>query len=119
LIASGEQLAQRAKDRQTFLNDYLGKNNYIPSGWEAKFEEKHPIGSYIARAVVSALPPSERTKLKDDTRLLRDRRNDFMKAEKSGDDAETSKARNKYITVKDNFNRRYGGTADFFAFGRM
>lgn len=119
LIASGEQLAQRAKDKQAFLNDYLAKNNYIPAGWEAQFEQKHPIGRYIANAVVSALPPSERAKLKDDTRLLRQRRDDFMKAEKSGDDADAVKARNKYITVKDNFNRRYGGTADYFAFGRM
>ena len=119
LIASGEQLAQRAKDKQTFLNDYLSKNNYIPSGWETKFEEKHPIGSYIARAVVSSLPSEQRENLKIGVKQLRTRRDEYMKAEKGGDAAEISKARDNYTRARNGFNRHFGGTADYFAFGKM
>jgi len=119
LIASGEQLAQRAKDKQTFMNSYMGKNHQFGAGWEDQFEQKHPIGSYIARAVVSALPPEERAKLGVDTKQLRLRRDEYMKAEKAGNDAETSKARDNYTRARNGFNRKYGGTADYFAFGAM
>lgn len=119
LIASGQELAQRAKDKQNFLDSYLIKNGGISTGWAEQFEKRFPIGSYIARAVVSSLPPVQREKLNDDTRLLRERRDQYMAAEKSGDSAAIGAARDKYMNVKRGFDGRYGGTADYFAFGRM
>jgi hypothetical protein len=119
LIASGQQLMQRAKDKMQFFDDYVTKNGGISLGWQEQFEQKHPIGGYITKAVMSALPPEDRAKLKPDVERLRQRRDEFMEAEKKGDTEAISKARDNYQRAKNGFDRRYGGTSDYFTFGRL
>ena len=119
LLASAYEISQRSKDKAAFLSDYMLKNGGMSANWQAEFEKTHPMGSYIARAVVSALPPEAKANLGKDTTRLREQRDLYMNAEKSGNPQAISEARAKYNQAKGAFNMRYGGTADYFAFGRI
>lgn len=119
LLASMNEVAQRTKDQQKFLSQYIARNGGIANGWREEFEKHHPMGEYVARAVVSALPPAEREKLGPATQSLRQYRDGYMAAEKSGDQTAIGPAREKYIKAKAAFDRMYGGTSDYFAFGKI
>ena len=102
------------------MADYLAKNKGITYGeWQAEFEKKHPMGGYIAGAITSALPPQERAKLNSNVQELRQVRDQYMAAEKSGNKADAIRIRPMYDYAKNKFNERFGGTANYFMFGRI
>jgi len=119
LIASTYQIAQRAKDQAAFLSDYMLKNGGQSANWKAEFEKSHPMGSYVARAVISSLPPEQRAKLNADVQGLRQMRDQYIASEKSGNKADMIRIRPMYNYAKDKFNERFGGTADYFTFGQV
>jgi hypothetical protein len=119
LIASTYEIAQRVRDKKAFLAEYTRNNGGSASGWETEFENAHPMGGYVARATIGALPPEERANLPRFTNVLRQTRDEYMTAEKSGNPQVASAALTKWNQVRNAFNQRFGGTADYFAFGRM
>ncbi len=119
LIASTYQIAQRAKDQAAFLSDYILKNGGQSANWKAEFEKSHPMGNYVARAVISSLPPEQRAKLNANVQELRQVRDQYMAAEKSGNKTDMIRIRPMYNYAKNKFNERFGGIADYFAFGQV
>ena len=119
LIASTYQIAQRSKDKAAFLSDYMLKNGGISTGWQDEFEKAHPMGSYVARAVVSALPPEQRAQLNGNVQQLRQLRDQYMAAEQSGNKEAMIRITPMYNYAKNKFNEKFGGTADYFAFGKV
>jgi hypothetical protein len=119
LIGSAFEISQRSKDKAAFLQDYMLKNGGQSVGWQAAFEKKHPIGEYVTRAVVSALPAEAKAALPKNVEQLRALRDQYIAAERSGNPTAINAAKARWAQGRGAFNERYGGVADYFAFGRI
>jgi hypothetical protein len=119
LISSMESAAQRQKDRQEFFSAYRKANGNLAAGWEAAFNKEHPPESYVAKAVYNVLPEERKRELPQAVNELRGARDQLMAAEKSGNAQAAEAARARFQKGKAAFDGRYGGLANYLAFGTM
>lgn len=119
LIAGMQQTAQAQRDKQAFFSDYRAKNGGFSEGWEEAFNKSHPPDLYVARTVMSVLPPEAKAALPANVQALRQARDALIMAERSGDQKAVAAARSRYEMGKANFDNKFGNLGNYFMFGRF
>jgi hypothetical protein len=119
IIASMKASSDMVRDQKAFFDDYKNKNGGIATGWWEAFNEQNPPQKYVAKALFSQLDPQQKQDVGTHVTEVRQARDAFLAAEKSGDAAAMNAARQRYDIGMRNFNAHYKGLGNYFLYGTM